>query len=113
MIATQTVNAQKSSLVIVKPAKDSIIMPNVLKGQNLELKYQSNNGQGFDIYESGFDRMPVLIPDKNNAASLGIHTIPKQPSIQFRKYQPELPKNQPGLLIQKDSLLIGSKKFKK
>lgn len=111
---TQSAYAQKSSLVIVQPAKDSIIMPNALKGQNFGLKYQSNNGQGFDIYQSGVDRMPVLMPDKNNMASLEIIKTQNQPSLlPLRKYQPILPNNNQGLQFQNDSLIIAPKKFKK
>ncbi|OYU55306.1 MAG: hypothetical protein CFE25_10180 [Chitinophagaceae bacterium BSSC1] len=116
LLVSQSILAQKSSLVIVPSAKDSIIMPNALKGQNFGLKYQSNNGQGFDIYESGIDRMPVLMPDKNNSASLGLNKTENQPSFQpFKKYQPAqvLPNNNQGLQFQNDSLIITPKKFKK
>lgn len=114
LLMTQSAYAQKSSLVIVQPAKDSIIMPNALKGQNFGLKYQSNNGQGFDIYQSGVDRMPVLVPDKNNMASLEIIKTQNQPSLlPLRKYQPILPNNNQGLPFQNDSLIIAPKKFKK
>jgi hypothetical protein len=114
LLMTQSAYAQKSSLVIVQPAKDSIIMPNALKGQNFGLKYQSNNGQGFDIYQSGVDRMPVLMPDKNNMASLEIIKTQNQPSLlPLRKYQPILPNNNQGLQFQNDSLIIAPKKFKK
>lgn len=114
LLISQSLLAQKSSLVIVQPAKDSIIMPNALKGQNFGLKYQSNNGQGFDIYESGMDRMPVLVPDKNNMASLEIIKTQNQPSLlPLRKYQPILPNNNQGLQFQNDSLIIAPKKFKK
>lgn len=115
LLVSQSVLAQISSLVIVPSAKDSIIMPNALKGQNFGLKLQSNNGQGFDVYESGIDRMPVLMPDKSNSASLGWNKTEKPPSIQpYRKYQPDpfLPNNQ-GLQFQNDSLVISPKKFKK
>lgn len=90
-------------------------MPNALKGQNFGLKLQSNNGQGFDVYESAIDRMPVLMPDKSNSASLGLNKTEKQPSFQpYRKYQPDpiLPNNN-GLQFQNDSLVITPKKFKK
>jgi hypothetical protein len=116
LLVSLSVLAQKSSLVIVPSDKDSIIMPNALKGQNFGLKYQSNNGQGFDIYESGIDRMPVLMPDKNNSASLGLNKTEKQPSFQpYKKYQPDqvLPYNNQGLQFQNDSLVIVPKKFKK
>jgi hypothetical protein len=115
LLVSQSVLAQKSSLVIVQSAKDSIIMPNALKGQNFGLKLQSNNGQGFDVYESAIDRMPVLMPDKSNSASLGLNKTEKQPNFQpYRKYQtdPILHNNQ-GLQFQNDSLVISPKKFKK
>jgi hypothetical protein len=114
LLMTLSAYAQKSSLVIVQSAKDSLIMPNALKGQNFGLKYQSNNGQGFDIYQSGVDRMPVLVPDKNNMASLEMIKTQNQPSLlPLRKYQPILPNNNQGLQFQNDSLIIAPKKFKK
>ncbi|MEY2903902.1 MAG: hypothetical protein RLY89_3008 [Bacteroidota bacterium] len=114
LLMTLSAYAQKSSLVIVQSAKDSLIMPNALKGQNFGLKYQSNNGQGFDIYQSGVDRMPVLVPDKNNMASLEKIKTQNQPSLlPLRKYQPILPNNNQGLQFQNDSLIIAPKKFKK
>lgn len=46
------------------------------------LTYVGNNKQGFDVYKSGIDGMPVLMPDKENAASLGI--IQKNPTPKMR-----------------------------
>ncbi len=113
-LITQSAYAQNSILVIVQPAKDSIVMPNALKGQNFGLKYQSNNDQGFDIYESDVDRMPVLMPDKTNTTSLGMNKTQNQPSLlPYRKYQPVLPNNNQGFQFKNDSLIITPKKFKK
>lgn len=114
ILVCQSVLAQKNNWVIVQPIKDSVIMPNAFKGKNFGLLYQSNNGQGFDIYESDVDRMPVLMPDKTNTTSLGMNKTQNQPSLlPFRKYQPVLPNNNQGLQFQNDSLIIAPKKFKK
>jgi hypothetical protein len=105
--------AQNSSLRKLPSKHDSL--PNVLKNLNLQLKYKSNNGQGFDIYESGLDGMPILMPDKNNKSSLGMSkSNPTEIYKPYRKYQPELvkPNDKLGFKIEIDSLIVTPKKFK-
>jgi len=45
-------------------------MPNAIKTKPLPPVYLGNNNKGFDIYESQVDKMPVLVPDSINAASI-------------------------------------------
>jgi hypothetical protein len=49
-------------------------MPNAITKPS-PLNYVDNNGQGFDIYRSGVDNMPVLMPDSANRASLGNFSV--------------------------------------
>lgn len=44
---------------------------------NNPLTYAYNNQKGFDVYKSNIDGMPVLMPDKENRASLGMVERPK------------------------------------
>lgn len=41
--------------------------------------YKGNNGDGFDMYESTIDKMPVLMPDSVNAAMLRLPKIVRKP----------------------------------
>jgi hypothetical protein len=52
-------------------------MPNALKKNdpNLKMKLKGNNQQGFDLYESPVDNMPILSPDSANKSSLGMHQL--------------------------------------
>ena len=113
MFYTNSLVAQNSSLGSKKSTKDTT-MPNVLKGQNLGLQYKSNNGQGFDIYESGVDRMPVLMPDNANKTMLGLNVpLPQNPYQPSRKYQPEIVIPNQGFKFQQDSLVVTPRKFNK
>lgn len=65
---------QKGNPLIIIPSTPSIMQtPNssVVALQN-PFAYSHSNGRGFDVYKSGVDNMPVLMPDKENAASLGM-----------------------------------------
>jgi hypothetical protein len=108
-----TLLAQNSSLRSKKNTKDTT-MPNVLKGQNLGLQYKSNNGQGFDIFESGVDRMPVIMPDNANKTMLGLNApLSQKPYQPFRKFQPEITIPNQGFKFQQDSLVVTPRKFNK
>ena len=48
--------------------QDSDSIFNAFKGKLPMPRYKGNNGNGFDIYESTVDNMPLLVPDKNNDA---------------------------------------------
>jgi hypothetical protein len=52
-------------------------MPNALNMNTPPPVYDGNNDQGFDVYRSQIDNMPVLLPDSANAASLKIKTNPQ------------------------------------
>ena len=45
-------------------------MPNAIRTKPLPPVYLGNNNKGFDMYESRVDRMPMLVPDSINAASI-------------------------------------------
>ena len=47
-------------------------MPNAIKIKPQPDVYRGNNGQGFDIYESSIDNMPILKPDKNNGSNMPV-----------------------------------------
>ena len=49
-------------------------MPNTLNSKDPAYKMQlkGNNGEGFDIYESAQDNMPILVPDKDNTAKMPV-----------------------------------------
>lgn len=53
-------------------------MPNAIRVQpfpSANSIYKGNNGEGFDIYGSGIDNMPVLMPDSVNAAMLRLPKV--------------------------------------
>jgi hypothetical protein len=52
-------------------------MPNALKKNDpkLSMKLKGNNQQGFDVYESPLDKMPILSPDSANKSSLGMNQL--------------------------------------
>jgi hypothetical protein len=52
-----------------KPAPINNNMPNAIRDTPPPV-YNGNNGQGFDVYRSQVDNMPILMPDSLNAASL-------------------------------------------
>lgn len=56
-------------------------MPNLLPTKPSPPIYKGNNDQGFDIYESSVDKMPVLMPDSANKASLKYGSVKKIPGI--------------------------------
>lgn len=53
-------------------------MPNAITRFKDEQRKIGNNNQGFDVYLSQIDQMPVLKPDIDNAASLQAMTGAKQ-----------------------------------
>lgn len=56
-------------------------MPNAIKVQpfpSANSVYKGNNGEGFDIYGSGVDNMPVLMPDSVNAAMLRLQKVARK-----------------------------------
>ena len=58
-------------------------MPNGFIGNLPTLTYKGNNGMGSDIYESGIDKMPVLVPDgqsKDKMPIAGFSNIQEQKS---------------------------------
>lgn len=59
---------------VMLPTYPDRSIPNALQKNdaNRKLIKKGNNGNGFDIYESTVDNMPVLVPDKENLASLGV-----------------------------------------
>jgi hypothetical protein len=71
---------QRPTVVLNKNFADTIFnhpkakMPNALKQNdpNLSMKFKGNNQQGFDIYESPLDKMPIISPDSANKSSLGM-----------------------------------------
>jgi hypothetical protein len=57
-------------------------MPNAISVQpfpSANSVYKGNNGEGFDIYGSGIDNMPVLMPDSANAAMLRLGKVARKP----------------------------------
>jgi hypothetical protein len=69
-------------------------MPNAIRDTPPPV-YNGNNGQGFDVYRSQVDNMPILMPDSVNAASLKMKVDPKRSSSIFiqPKIVPPTPKN--------------------
>lgn len=59
----------------MKKAPSQIANASVLRLPS-PLVYKGNNGKGFDIYESGIDGMPVLMPDSANKNSLQLKQTP-------------------------------------
>lgn len=55
-----------------------VTMPNAITNFKDEQRKISNNNQGFDMYLSQVDQMPVLKPDADNAATLQSMTGTKQ-----------------------------------
>ncbi len=47
-------------------------IPNAIKIKPQSDVYRGNNGQGFDIYDSPIDNMPILKPDKNNGSNMPV-----------------------------------------
>ncbi len=78
---TKTLSFNKDSAAVMQSLQDYLAFK---KGQNKQQdtdsvfnvfreklpmpRYKGNNGNGFDIYESTVDNMPLLVPDKNNDA---------------------------------------------
>jgi hypothetical protein len=52
-------------------------MPNALKKNdpNLKMKLKGNNQQGFDVYESPLDNMPIFSPDSSITRILGMNQL--------------------------------------
>lgn len=81
-------NAKKRDSIMgylnsLAPKQSSIDnMPNAIRVQPFPSSnsvYKGNNGEGFDIYGSGVDNMPVLMPDSMNAAMLRLQKIVRKP----------------------------------
>ncbi len=65
-------------------------MPNAITQFKDQQKRMGNNSQGFDIYLSQVDGMPVLKPDEQNLASLSNNannTLSKTPNTSYRVIQ--------------------------
>ena len=82
--STKVCDAQGKSIVLLnKNVIDTInyhpngSMPNALKKNdpNLKMKLKGNNQQGFDVYESPLDKMPIISPDSANKSSLGMNQL--------------------------------------
>ena len=91
-----------------QPTQDG--MPNGFIGNLPALTYKGNNGMGSDIYESGIDNMPLLVPDGQSKDKMPIAGFSK---IQGQKSKiVELPIDSESPAIQ-SPLYINPKYYRK
>ncbi|WP_447640823.1 MULTISPECIES: hypothetical protein [Chitinophagaceae] len=63
--------APKTYHYTIPPKQNATVNNHIIALKN-PLIYSHNNKQGFDVYKSEIDGMAVLVPDKENRASLGM-----------------------------------------
>ncbi|HJV20796.1 MAG TPA: hypothetical protein VJ552_13010 [Sediminibacterium sp.] len=68
------------------PQRNRSEIPNALSGKDPAYKMQlkGNNGEGFDLYESAVDNMPILVPDKSNTSRMPVVISTPAPNSMIR-----------------------------